>query len=371
MRLELRNITKDFSLKGGELHRAVDELSLVIEPGTFCTLLGPSGCGKTTMLRMIAGFEEPTSGEIFHAGRSLTGVPPYRRGFPMVFQSYALFPHMTVEQNVAYGLRVRKLPPAELRVRVQRALSLLGLETQLGKHPAQLSGGQQQRVALARCLVLEPSIILLDEPLSNLDAGLRVEMRREIRALQQRLGITAIYVTHDQEEALAVSDRIIVMNRGRIEQDGTPAEVYQSPETAFVARFMGCSNVLPVDRLPGSRIRLLGELYELPRSWREFDSAVGTQQDPAESGTADASVPRGDAGYAVIRDAAININKSGRHRGRVLESTFLGSRLQHVLELPDGSTLTAEQSAAEGDRVTPGDDVAFDFILSGVHFTRG
>jgi iron(III) transport system ATP-binding protein len=374
MTLQLRRLTRDFPVAGGARHRAVDDLSLDIEPGTFCTLLGPSGCGKTTLLRMVAGFEEPTSGDILHEGRSLAGVLPYRRGFPMVFQSYALFPHMTVEENVAYGLRVRRLPAGERNERVQRALALLGLESQRGKHPAQLSGGQQQRVALARCLVLEPSIILLDEPLSNLDAGLRVEMRREIRALQQRLGITAIYVTHDQEEALAVSDRIIVMNRGRVEQDGTPADIYQRPDTAFVARFMGCSNVVPAERVAANRVRLLGEEYELPAGEIPPVQAGQDMSPPAGQGATTAAgqraptVPVGAIASAVVRDDAIRFRNAGRHRGRIVETTFLGARIQYVIELPDGSSVTADEPASAGKPLRSGEDVAFDVSIDRVHF---
>ncbi|HSJ23486.1 MAG TPA: ABC transporter ATP-binding protein [Longimicrobiales bacterium] len=343
MSLQLRSITKDFTAKGG-LHRAVDALSLEIEAGTFCTLLGPSGCGKTTLLRIIAGFEEPTAGDVVHRGVSLAGVPPYRRGFPMVFQSYALFPHLSVLDNVSYGLRVRGVPAAERTARAEQALALLGLETLRDRHPAQLSGGQQQRVALARCLVLEPEIILLDEPLSNLDAGLRVGMRREIRSLQQRLGITAVYVTHDQEEALAVSDRIVVMNAGRIEQDGTPAEVYHAPRSAFVARFMGHVNVFPVKRSDAGAA-LLGQVYE-------------------------SRIP--DAAWAVVRGDAVQRDPRGPHMGRVAETAFLGARLQHVLELEDGTRVTLDEPAhAAAPATAAGDVVRFSIDVARVHFMPG
>jgi iron(III) transport system ATP-binding protein len=345
MILQLRNVTRDFPGPHGSAHRAVADLSLDIEQGSFCTLLGPSGCGKTTLLRLIAGFEQPTAGDILHHGRSITNVPPYRRGFPLVFQSYALFPHMSVRDNVAYGLRVRRVPRHEAAARADRALALLGLEPQRHRHPAQLSGGEQQRVALARCLVLEPEIILLDEPLSNLDAGLRVSMRREIRSLQQRLGITAIYVTHDQEEALAVSDRIVVMSDGRIEHAGSPADVYHRPRTAFVARFMGCPNVFPVERAGSRRIRLLGAEYE----W---------------------TLPDTGATHAVIRSDALALRTTGaRHDARVLESTFLGARVQHVLQLADGTTIELDQPAGpDAATLRAGDHIAFELSLERIHF---
>jgi iron(III) transport system ATP-binding protein len=345
--LELRGLTKCFPGPAGRQHAAVQDVSVAIEDGTFCTLLGPSGCGKTTLLRMVAGFEEPSSGEILHDGDDVLGVPPYRRGLPMMFQSYALFPHMTVLDNVAYGLRIRKLPKAERAERAERALALLGIGDQRHKHPAQLSGGQQQRVALARCLVLEPRMILLDEPLSNLDAALRMEMRREIRSLQQRLGITALYVTHDQEEALAVSDRIIVMNQGRVEQDGSPAEIFHRPRTAFVARFMGAENIVPVLGCGNGKGELLGHTYELGSVHQLRDA--------------------GDMSRAVIRSDAILLQNHGPHRGRVTASTFLGHRVQHLLQLEDGSSLIVEEPSSLPAADRTGHDVAFALIPERIH----
>jgi iron(III) transport system ATP-binding protein len=343
MSLRLSAVTKDYTA-GGVVHRAVADLSLEIETGTFCTLLGPSGCGKTTLLRLIAGFERPTAGEVLHNGRSLNDVPPYRRGFPMVFQSYALFPHMTVVDNVAYGLRLRGLAATEIESRAARALSLLEIETQRGKYPAQLSGGQQQRVALARCLVLEPEIILFDEPLSNLDAELRIAMRREIRMLQQRLGITAVYVTHDQEEALAVSDRIVVLNRGRIEQVGAPHEVFARPRTEFVARFMGSPNVFRVGYDSDGGVQVLGASYAVPLT------------DPLPT-------------KVVIRSDAIVPSATGRHRARVAEITFLGARVQYVLAMDDGERLQAELPAFDDAAAyRTGDPLTFDLAAERLHF---
>jgi putative spermidine/putrescine transport system ATP-binding protein/spermidine/putrescine transport system ATP-binding protein len=223
-------------------HLAVDSLSLTIEPGTMLALLGPSGCGKTTCLRMIAGLVRPSSGEIFVDGKRITGVPVHRRNIGMLFQNYALFPHMTVAENVAFGLQARRLPRAETEARVAGALQLVRLDGYADRMPARLSGGQQQRVALARCLVVEPSLLLLDEPLGALDKSLRESMQVELRALQQRLGITTIMVTHDQDEALTLADRIAIMRGGQLEQLGSPAEVYQAPVSRFVAGFIGVSN---------------------------------------------------------------------------------------------------------------------------------
>ncbi|MGW0806000.1 ABC transporter ATP-binding protein [Nonomuraea sp. NPDC002799] len=229
---------------GYEGARVLDLDRLSIRKGEFLSILGPSGCGKTTLLNSIAGFVQPTAGRIVIDGSDVTRRPPYRRGLGLVFQNYALFPHMTVADNVAYGLRVRRLGKAEREERVREALRLVGLDGYAARRPKQLSGGQQQRVALARALAIRPAVLLLDEPLSNLDAKLRREMRVELRAIQRRIGTTMVFVTHDQEEALALSDRVAIMNGGRIEQLGTPDEVYRRPATRFVAQFIGAANVL-------------------------------------------------------------------------------------------------------------------------------
>ena len=224
---------------------AVDALSLGVERGEFLSLLGPSGCGKTTALQMIAGFVEPTSGAVTLDGRDLLAIRPSRRGLGIVFQSYALFPHMTAAENVAFGLEMQGVARAERDRRVAEALDLVGLAKLADRHPRRMSGGQQQRVALARALVIRPEILLLDEPLSNLDAKLREEMQIELRQIQRTVGTTTILVTHDQAEAMALSDRIAVMNQGRVEQVGRPHEAYERPATAFVASFLGKTNVLP------------------------------------------------------------------------------------------------------------------------------
>ena len=241
--IELVGVEKQFSSAHGDV-RAVEHVDLRIAEGEFFSLLGPSGCGKTTTLRMIAGFEEPTSGQILLHGRDMVGVPPYRRDVNMVFQQYALFPHMDVFENVAFGLRRKKVGKDEIKRRVAEALALVELEGREKRKPRQLSGGQQQRVALARALVNRPRALLLDEPLGALDLKLRQAMQLELKRIQREVGITFVYVTHDQEEALTMSDRLVVMNAGRIEQLGTPRELYEHPATRFVANFIGTSNII-------------------------------------------------------------------------------------------------------------------------------
>lgn len=244
--VELRHIVKDFDSSGSRV-RAVDELSIGIVDGEFFALLGPSGCGKTTTLRLIAGFEQPTSGHILIRGREMQGIPAYHRPVNTVFQDYALFPHLTVEQNVMFGLRMEGVDKKTARKQAGEALEMVRLPGVGARKPNQLSGGQQQRVALARALVKKPAVLLLDEPLGALDLKLRVNMQYELKALQRDLGITFIYVTHDQEEAITMADRIAVMHEGRLLQVGTPKQIYEQPETRFVADFIGESNFIPGD----------------------------------------------------------------------------------------------------------------------------
>jgi ABC-type Fe3+/spermidine/putrescine transport system ATPase subunit len=295
---------------------AVDDVSLELSDGEFVTLLGPSGCGKTTTLRMVAGFIAPDSGEICFDDRRMNDVPPHRRNTAMVFQSYALFPHMTVAENVAFGLRMRKLPAAEQTRRIGEVLEMVSLNGLEKRRPGQLSGGQQQRVALARAIVTRPDILLFDEPLSNLDAKLREKVRIEIRDLQRRLGITSLYVTHDQAEALAISDRIVVMNRGRIEQVGDPTEIYRAPSTSFVADFLGAANIVEG--------RALGNGF--------IDSPVGRFAMPGNLGAA--------AGHVKLswrpEDMKIATNGSGNITGaRVRSVVFRGNFIELVVEVAD------------------------------------
>ncbi|WP_370402712.1 ABC transporter ATP-binding protein [Sulfitobacter sp. JB4-11] len=238
-RVELTDIRKSFGAV-----QAVKEANVVFEEGSFTTLLGPSGCGKTTILRMVSGLEAPTSGDILISGRRINDVPIHKRNLGLVFQNYALFPHRTIAENIAFGLKYRDLPKADIAQKVTEALDIVRLPGVEDRYPTQLSGGQQQRIALARAIVIEPDVLLLDEPLSALDANLREEMRVELKAIQDRIGVTSIFVTHDQSEALAMSDKIIVMSAYQIEQIGTPEEVYNTPASEFVARFLGASNLL-------------------------------------------------------------------------------------------------------------------------------
>jgi putative spermidine/putrescine transport system ATP-binding protein len=268
--LQLTNLRKTFGAAIG-----VDSINLTVEAGEFVSFLGPSGCGKTTTLRMIAGFERPTAGQILIDGVDVTAQRPNQRNIGMVFQSYALFPNLSVRDNIGFGLKVAGKPKAEIQARVAELLGLIKLEEFGERYPYQLSGGQQQRVALARALAIRPQLLLLDEPLSALDAKIRVSLRNEIRAIQRHLGITTIYVTHDQEEALSLSDRVVVMNRGRIEQVGTPFAIYNFPQTHFVASFVGTLNILPaqvVDPAQGI-LRVAGQTVRTARALA--DTAVG------------------------------------------------------------------------------------------------
>jgi iron(III) transport system ATP-binding protein len=287
---------------------AVQDTTLDIEPGTFVTLLGPSGCGKTTTLRMIAGFESPDEGEIYLGGEAINALTPNKRDTAMVFQSYALLPHYNVFDNVAYGLKIRKLPKEEIKRRVMNILELVELQGMEARMTNQLSGGQQQRVALARALVLEPGVLLFDEPLSNLDAKLRVTMRTEIRKIQQQVGITAIYVTHDQSEAMSISDKIIIMSKGKVEQIGTPQEVYYHPNSKFVADFIGEANFLDakVEQVKGEKA----------------DISVGDQLLTVNNY---GGFRPGDTASLVIRPEAAVIAEDGILDCQVTLSTFMGS----------------------------------------------
>lgn len=271
--VEIRDVTKVFGS-----FVALDRVSLDIKEGEFMTFLGPSGCGKTTCLRLISGFDQPTTGEVYIGGKNVTNDPPYKRDVNQVFQSYALFPHLTVRENIEFGLRMKKMPPAEMKQRVDWDISITSLQGMEDRKPAQLSGGQRQRVALARAIVCEPKVLLLDEPLSALDAKLRTQMRAELKNLQKRLGITFIFVTHDQEEALSMSDRIAVMNKGRVEQIGTAAEIYHHPRTEFVASFIGETNIVEAEVLEVREGKLLCRLEGGLDLWiRGNDSLPGSK----------------------------------------------------------------------------------------------
>jgi ABC-type Fe3+/spermidine/putrescine transport system ATPase subunit len=306
---------------------ALHDVTLDFPAGGFTTLLGPSGCGKTTLLRIIAGFLEPDAGTVHVGGRDVGAEPPWRRRIGFVFQSYALWPHMTVHDNVAYGLRLRGLPRAEVAARVQGALERIGMGTLGGRHPGQLSGGQQQRVSLARALVLEPDVLLLDEPLSNLDAQLRVEMRREIRRLQREVGITTIYVTHDQEEALQLSDVIAVMSQGRVEQVGTAEEVYARPRSPFVATSLGAATLLHGEAQADGSLLVAGQRLSLALP----DSVAGRTVSVA------------------IRPESVTLSAHGGGGGTpavVTERAYLGHAWRIVARLGKGVEVTADTPLA-------------------------
>jgi spermidine/putrescine transport system ATP-binding protein len=322
-RVELISLTKRFT------EIAVDSIDLAIASGEFFSLLGPSGCGKTTTLRLIAGFEQPTAGRILLDDVDVSGVPPHKRNVNTVFQSYALFPFLTVFDNVAFGLRTRRMDKRELTSRVNEALDLVRLRAYAKRRPGQLSGGQQQRVALARALVLKPSVLLLDEPLGALDAKLRRSLKVELKALQERVGITFLYVTHDQEEALTMSDRLAVMRDGRIVQIGQPHEVYEEPADTYVADFLGVSNLMEVDivaRGPGSCCT----------------AKLGESALQVDHGGADAP----DHAHAVIRPERVRVEEFGsegpnRVPAMVARLIYLGSATQVILRLAPGTELQA------------------------------
>ncbi|MBN1139340.1 MAG: ABC transporter ATP-binding protein [Anaerolineae bacterium] len=319
MYLVLEDVVKIFPARGGSGEvMAVDHVSLEIKEGQLVTLLGPSGCGKTTTLRLIAGFEFPTSGTIRLDGKVINQEPPHKRDMSMVFQSYAIFPHLTVYENTAYGLNVQRRPKGEVRERVARVLDLVELTGLENRAPNQLSGGQQQRVALARALVMEPKVLLMDEPLSNLDAKLREQMRTEIRRIQQKMGITSVYVTHDQVEAMTLSDQIVIINEGRVEQIGTPTDVYRFPQTRFVADFIGRANFVEgtVRNRQDGRLEL------------EALGAALTALAP------DRDLPLGSRATLVARPEMIQLDPAqGQVDGIIRRAAYLGNVVEYDVEV--------------------------------------
>ena len=347
--VKLKQLNKTFVGKP-----AVRDFGLSMEKGEFVSLLGPSGCGKSTTLRMVAGFEEPDSGEVWLGDQNVLALPPHRRGMGMVFQSYALFPHLTAWNNVAFGLRIAGRPAAEIRRRVPELLELVGLREVAGQYPRQLSGGQQQRVALARALAIEPRVLLLDEPLSALDAVVRVTLREEIRRIQSALGITTLYVTHDQEEALAISDRVVVMRDGWVEQVGTPEAVYAEPATRFVATFIGKVNQLAgvIERTREGRVRWGGRCLAVP------PAATARLAD----GQAVVVLVRPEAVTVAPADAAGPAERAGENRvpATVGIVTFLGSVTRLGLEA-GGRRLLADVTTDDRRRFQRGVPVQFVF----------
>ncbi|MGW0768174.1 ABC transporter ATP-binding protein [Streptomyces sp. NPDC002676] len=313
--VEFRGLRREFGTTV-----ALDGLDLTVRPGEFLALLGPSGCGKTTALRMLAGFEHPDAGAVLVDGEDVTHVPAHRRDAGMVFQSYSLFPHLNAVDNVAFGLRMRKVRTAERRARAAELLELVGLGDKGERYPHQLSGGQQQRIALARALALRPRVLLLDEPLSALDAKVRLSLREEIRRLQQELGITTLFVTHDQEEALSIADRVAVMRAGRLEQCAEPAELYGRPATAFVAEFVGTMSRIP------------GEL-------KDGTAEVLGQRLPADGEVADGAVD------VLVRPEAVHVQADEQGSARVVATAFLGAVVRVTVRLADGTEAKADLPA--------------------------
>ena len=331
-------IIKDAVKKYGDFI-ALKGINLDIKEGEFFTLLGPSGCGKTTLLRMIAGFNSIEGGEFYFGDRLINAVPAHKRDIGMVFQNYAIFPHLTVEENVAYGLKARKVPGAQIGPRVKEALELVQISHLAKRKPNELSGGQQQRVALARAFVIEPSVLLMDEPLSNLDAKLRVQMRTVIKKLQRKLGITTIYVTHDQEEALAISDRIAVMKDGVIMQIGTPTEIYAKPQNPFVAGFIGVSNFLDCTVAEGGMVTIADELTIKVPLRRDYTGPARLSARPEQLFFSDSGMP-----------------------GTVQFSTFLGDFIEYEVQLNNGQSLTVNEYTKDTTTVHEnGEKVFLDF----------
>ncbi|MDQ0989772.1 ABC transporter ATP-binding protein [Streptomyces sp. V3I7] len=316
--VEFRGLRREFGFTV-----ALDGLDLTVRPGEFLALLGPSGCGKTTALRMLAGFEHPDEGAVLVDGEDVTQVPAHRRDAGMVFQSYSLFPHLSAVDNVAFGLRMRKVRTAERHARAAELLELVGLGDKGERYPHQLSGGQQQRIALARALALRPRVLLLDEPLSALDAKVRTSLREEIRRLQQELGITTLFVTHDQEEALSIADRVAVMRAGRLEQCAEPAELYGRPATPFVAEFVGTMSRIP-GRLGEGVVEVLGQ--RLP---------------------ADGEVPAGGEVDVLVRPEAVQVRADEQGTARVVATAFLGAVVRVTVKLADGTEAKADLPAHE------------------------
>jgi iron(III) transport system ATP-binding protein len=314
--LEIKNVRKAFPVYGSnEDFYAVDGINLSVKPGELVTLLGPSGCGKTTMLRMVAGFEIPTSGSIILDGKDVSALPPNKRNIGMMFQSYALFPHLDVYENIAYGLKVQKVPEKEIKERVLEMMDLMKIGEYANRMPNQISGGQQQRVALARAVVTKPKVLLFDEPLSNLDAKLREYMRDELRKIQMRIGITSLYVTHDQSEAMAISDRVVIMRSGKIEQQGSNHEIYMNPCNSFVANFMGKANFVPVEEFRRKQDALAETvLFGNPYTVRCTDDF--------------------DGGLCLIRPENIHITENGVS-AKVVHGSYFGNMIEYELEIGD------------------------------------
>ena len=348
--VKIQNLKKVYQGIKGKQVEAVKSVSLTINPGEFVTLLGPSGCGKTTILRMIAGFEIPTAGDIYIGDTRVNSLTPDKRDTAMVFQSYALFPHLNLFDNVAYGLKIKKLSKEVIAQKVKDILAMVGLEGMETRAPNQLSGGQQQRVALARALVMEPSVLLFDEPLSNLDAKLRIYMRNEIHKIQRKVGITSIYVTHDQSEAMSLSDRIIVMNNGNIEQMGTPHEIYAKPATPFVADFIGMANITTgkVAAVNGDKLTV------------EFLGITATKSGKGKLQT-------GDACKIVTRPEGLKLSRTGAIPCQVISSVFMGESQDYVITAQNQTLQVKEYNPINKEVFAAGENVFLNVDLDSMH----
>ncbi|MBP5726911.1 MAG: ABC transporter ATP-binding protein [Clostridia bacterium] len=345
--VEIKDLVKTFPAfdnKNQEIY-AANHVTLSVQPGELVTLLGPSGCGKTTLLRMVAGFLMPSSGEIYIGNREVSRIPPNKRNVGMMFQSYALFPHLSVYENVAYGLKLKHMNKHEISERVRNILQLMQIEEYASRFPNEISGGQQQRVALARAVVTEPSVLLFDEPLSNLDAKLREYMREELRKIQKRVGITSLYVTHDQSEAMAISDKVIIMQKGTIEQAGTAREIYARPKNKFVAGFIGKANFIKPDEVHSvsngrAEITLLGKRMEIAAS----DLCVA-----------------GEPCTCMIRPEDIKINPEGHFKAKIISKAYFGQYIQHFMDL-GGQEAEQMDFTQTNAGLHEGDEIAVDFV---------
>ena len=354
--VEIKNITKTFPAfdNKNKVIFAANNVSLSIKPGELVTLLGPSGCGKTSLLRMVAGFLTPTAGEIFIGDKEVSRIPPNKRNVGMMFQSYALFPHMTVFENVAYGLKLKHMSQQEIKERVKSILQLMQIEEYANRFPNEISGGQQQRVALARAVVTEPSVLLFDEPLSNLDAKLREYMRDELRKIQKRVGITSLYVTHDQSEAMAISDKVIVMRNGVIEQTGTAMEIYARPTNKFVAGFIGKANFVTPDEVHSfsdgkAVITLFGRKTEIPAA----DGCKDAQQCTC-----------------MIRPEDIKISPNGQFEAKIVSKAYFGQYIQHFLNI-NGQEIEQMAFSQSNAHLSEGDSIRVDLIEESLRLLPG
>ncbi len=347
--IKINNLTKIFITNKNDRVVAVDNVNLYIEPGEFVTLLGPSGCGKTTILRMVAGFETLTEGEIYIGKENVASQTPDKRDTALVFQNYALFPHMNVYDNIAYGLKIQKLKKSEIDARVKKILHLMKMEDFADRVPSQMSGGQQQRVSLARALVMEPGVLLFDEPLSNLDAKLRIHMRDEIRKLQKEVGITSLYVTHDQSEAMGLSDKVVIMKDGVIQQVGSPRDIYQKPANEFVASFIGKAN-----KVQGKIVSKSGSDYTVKIN--DVDHHVNSER----------TVEIGSVVDMIIRPESIGVNK-GLHKTIVKKSVFMGEFHEYEVEW-NGQILEISEPNPFGRKIFEvGEEMTIDFDQHAIH----